>query len=211
VTRRTYFLNCCNSSCNLRFPLDLEQYKGEFCPRCGANLRADQAAKSQASLPTQKPYCQAYALLDNLRSAYNVGAIFRTADGAGFQGLHLCGITPTPAEHPGVSKTALGAEKTLPWVYHTNAPLAAAKLKDAGYTLLVLETLANSQSLYNYLPPMNAQILLILGNEEAGVDPALMQAADLVLHLPMQGSKKSLNVAEAFSIAAYQLSFGVFN
>jgi tRNA G18 (ribose-2'-O)-methylase SpoU len=134
--------------------------------------------------------------------------MFRTADGAGLSHMHLVGITATP-EHPRLAKAALGAHETMPWTYHRNGPDAAAELRAAGYRLWALERMAepsHQQSLYEATPPPDP-LVLIVGNERAGVDPALLALCDGVFSLPMQGEKSSLNVAVAFGIAVYHLRF----
>ncbi|NPV85183.1 MAG: RNA methyltransferase [Anaerolineae bacterium] len=147
-------------------------------------------------------------LLDNIRSAFNVGSIFRSADGAGVRHIHICGITPTP-DHPRVVKTALGAEMVIPWTQHWNSLEAAQKLKQKGYTLWGLECTSTStalpQALRNYLP--STPLLLIAGNELGGVDADLIAQCDQVVHIPMLGIKESLNVAVAVSIAIYMIQF----
>ena len=136
-----------------------------------------------------------------------LGAIFRTADGAGFRNIHLCGITPTP-DHPKIGKTALGAENILPWICHRNSLQAARKLKKEGAVLWALENSPNSVSFYQAIVDIpEAPLVLIVGNERAGVDPELLALCDQVLWLPMHGIKESLNVAVAFSIAAYSLRY----
>lgn len=204
-------MQCQNESCQLRFPLDLDQYQGRFCPICGAELTRvlkalDPAAPDSArnsSLPTLE------ALLDNIRSALNVGAIFRAADGAGLRKLWLGGISPAPGVQPQIAKTALGAETHLPWDSAPNAVALASALKARGYILLALENTPNARPLFSYrLPKENPRpVLCIVGSEQAGVDPDLLALADEVLCLPMGGSKGSLNVAVAFGIAAYWLRY----
>jgi 23S rRNA (guanosine2251-2'-O)-methyltransferase len=155
------------------------------------------------------------ALLDNVRSAWNVGAIFRTADAFGVRRLHLCGITPTP-ENTSVSKTALGADKTIPWTTSKNALTAARELKAAGHQLWALEQDERAISIYefaidNIVPGGYSQstdlpaLVLIVGNEVTGVDPALLDLCDQIVYIPMRGQKRSLNVEVAFGVAVSQL------
>jgi tRNA G18 (ribose-2'-O)-methylase SpoU len=135
--------------------------------------------------------------------------MFRTADGAGVDHLHLLGITATPA-HPRLAKAALGAHETVGWTHHRHGPDAAARLRQEGYTLWALERTAEPSrqlSLYEAGPPPGP-LALIAGNERAGVDPALLALCHGVFCLPMSGDKSSLNVAVAFGIAAYHLRFG---
>ncbi len=146
-------------------------------------------------------------MLDNIRSTYNVGSIFRAADGAGLRHLHLCGITPTP-ENPKVAKTALGAEKSVSWDYHRNSIIAAQELKEHGFRVICLEASPRARSIFDLDPSINEHpILLVAGNEITGVDPDLLAISDQVVWIPMQGQKESLNVALAFGIAAYTLRY----
>jgi len=149
-------------------------------------------------------------LLDNIRSTLNVGSIFRTADGAGIQKIHLCGITPTP-EHPKMIKTGLGAEWSVPWEYHSNGLKLALQEKHKGANLICLEIVPGSKSIFKSPISMTEQtILLVIGNEITGVDPEITAIADQTYHIPMVGFKKSLNVSVAFGIIAYQLMFATF-
>ena len=207
------FAECQNSACRLRFPLDLAQFSGKYCPKCGAELkitdkRLAQNADVLASLNPQNNR-QLIGLLDNVRSALNVGAVFRSADGAGLAKLYLCGITPTPNEQEAVARTALGSEKHLAWEHANNAVILSKSLLDTGSKLIVLEGVEDAQDLFSWhIPAHWESIVLAVGNEIAGTDPKLLHLASQTLRLPMVGVKGSLNVASAFSIAAYQLQFG---
>ncbi len=151
------------------------------------------------------PPCPLIVLLDNVRSAYNTGSIFRIAGGVGVASIHLCGITPTPAQSK-VAKTALGAEAAVPWFYSPNAPRAAVDLREHGVALWALENAQGSTALLDdALPPNESGVCLIVGNEITGIDPGLLSMCERILHIPMEGSKGSLNVAVAFGIAAYWL------
>jgi len=164
---------------------------------------SSQSASSQN--PHSGPVVE--ALLDNIRSLYNVGSIFRASDGAGLSCLHLCGITPTP-ENPGVAKTALGAETAVPWCYHLNAVEAVLQLKQAGYQVWAMESGPRSVSLFDAAASiLPAPVLLVAGNELNGVDPEVLDQCDTAVWIPMQGRKESLNVAIAFGIAAYTLRY----
>ena len=207
------FAECPNPNCRLRFPFDLQQFSGKYCPKCGAELkimskRLSQNADMPAS-PNPRGHRQMIGLLDNVRSALNVGAIFRSADGAGMAKLYLCGITPTPAEQEAVARTALGAEKRLAWEHANNAVEIAQSLLTTGHKLVVLEPTEDALDIFSWQIPADWQaVVLAVGNEIAGTDPGLVRVASLTLKLPMTGLKGSLNVASAFSIAAYQLQFG---
>lgn len=205
-------LQCSNADCRLRFPLDLFKFEGRYCPRCSAALIVDREITPNTLIPETKAGSAhpISVVLDNIRSAYNVGAIFRTADGANINTIFLCGITPTPSENPAVSKTALGADKNIVWHYRSNALDLIKKLKSQGVTILTLEITPQAHSIFNWLreTEINQPVALIAGNEPAGVDPALLELADAVLYLPMAGKKNSLNVSVALGIALYLLRFG---
>jgi 23S rRNA (guanosine2251-2'-O)-methyltransferase len=144
------------------------------------------------------------ALLDNIRSAWNVGAIFRTADGLGVQKLHLCGITPTP-ENKSVGKTALGADQSIPWTYARNALSAVEKLKFEGVRLWALEQAERAVPVTDSWRANDQRTVLIVGNEVTGVDPALLELCERIVYIPMQGQKRSLNVEVAFGVAVSAL------
>jgi tRNA G18 (ribose-2'-O)-methylase SpoU len=147
------------------------------------------------------------ALLDNVRSTFNVGAMFRTADGAGVAHLHLGGVTPTP-EHPRVGKTALGAEHAVPWTWHPNALEAAQAGQARGLRLWALEVGPGAVALPDVRTVITAEpVLLVVGGEVSGVDPAILALCEYTLWIPMQGFKRTLNVAIAFGIAVYGLRY----
>lgn len=202
---------CEEEACGLRFPQEGGARLGERCPRCRGRTRPVhqvtlpvEAADAMDTPPTRLPLT---ALVDNVRSLFNVGSIFRSADGAGCGHLYLCGITPTP-EHPKLAKTALGAEQSMPWSYHPNAVQLALALRAGGHQLWVLEAGAQAQSLFS-LPPSPVPVVLIVGNERAGVDPGLLALCHRQVAIPMRGAKRSLNVATAFGVAAVVLAEGM--
>ena len=141
-------------------------------------------------------------LLDNLRSAFNVGSFFRTADAASIERLILCGITSYPP-HKGVLKTALGAEDTVPWEHSENSLEAALKLRGRGYELAVIETGVHSVDLFDWTPRF--PVCVIFGNELDGVAPDLVAMCDTYVRIPMLGLKHSLNVATSGGIVMYEL------
>jgi 23S rRNA (guanosine2251-2'-O)-methyltransferase len=196
---------CNNPSCGLRFPL-VEGQMGR-CPRCldeTVKIAEYPLAREPAKVVDAASHPGPLVLLDNIRSAWNVGAIFRTADGFGFSGLHLCGITPTP-ENETVRKTSLGAENNLPWRYHPNALLAARELAQTGYTLFALELTDDAIPLpqAGKIPEKTA---LVLGSEVCGIDPEILSLCQYKRYIPMRGQKRSFNVAIAFAVAAYELT-----
>jgi len=144
-------------------------------------------------------------LLDNIRSAWNVGSILRSADGFGYTQVYLCGITPTP-DNEAVRKTSLGAENSVSWSYHKNALTLTTELKSKNWKILALEEHEHSTSLVESSEQdISDPTVLIIGNEITGVDPGLLDLCDAIYHIPMYGKKKSFNVGTAFGIAAYIL------
>jgi len=196
-------------SCGLRYPLTDHHSFGDRCPNC---LGFTEVVLTHQITPEPDSVSindgiQLEALLDNIRSAWNVGAIFRTADGLGLRKLHLCGITPTP-KNEAVRKTSLGAEGMMVWEYSRNSLETAKNLKAENCKLIALEQDARAVALgdrSNLEFPQEDRFILILGNEVTGVDPDILDLCDTILYIPMRGSKRSLNVEVAFGIAAFQL------
>ncbi len=140
-------------------------------------------------------------VLDRIRSAHNVGSIFRTADGACLQELILCGYTPTPP-HRHLEKTALRSVESVPWRHAEKIEDAIAELKSRGFQILGLEFTKESVPLYDF--DLQFPLALVAGNEADGLAPGVLQMCDAVVHLPMRGLKSSLNVSVAFGVAAYE-------
>ena len=148
-------------------------------------------------------------LLDGLRSTFNVGAIFRTGDGAGVKEIILCGTTPTPA-HPKMVKTGLGAEWSVPWRYAPNALVAAQEYRESGKVLIALVGGNKAEPLFD-LPLFTSkdELLLIAGNEATGVDPEILAICQHIAFIPMQGYKRSLNVSIALGLGIYSLRHNI--
>ena len=144
-----------------------------------------------------------HVLLDNIRSAWNVGSILRTADGFGFAHAYLCGITPTP-ENKDVQKTALGADEFVTWSHHMDAVKLVKGLKKEGWRVWALEEDERAQPIDQIADPTH-NMVLIVGSEVTGVDPALIELANNIFYIPMHGRKRSFNVAVAFGVAAWVL------
>lgn len=144
-------------------------------------------------------------LLDNIRSAWNVGSIFRSADGFGFGHAYLCGVTPTP-EMDAVRKTALGADEYVTWSQHKDAVKLVKGLKNEGWIIWALEEDARALALSESGKQKAGKTVLIIGSEVTGVDPELLDLADKIFYIPMHGQKRSFNVAVAFGVAGYSLS-----
>ena len=146
-------------------------------------------------------------VLDNVRSLYNTGAFFRTADGCGAERLLLCGITPRPdqgtRQRQAIAKTALGAEHTVPWEYHASTADALDGLDAAGYQIVAIETGPTALDLYEWTPTW--PVALVFGHETDGVSGALASRVAAHVRIPMLGEKRSLNVASAAGIVLYEL------
>jgi tRNA G18 (ribose-2'-O)-methylase SpoU len=148
------------------------------------------------------PRLPVQVVLDNVRSAFNVGSIFRTSDAARVERLHLCGITARPP-HRRIARVSLGATRYVPWMYHARSDHAAQALRHAGVRLVVLETHRDARSYAeaDYTFPM----ALVLGHEVVGVSPAVFAQADEIIAIPMWGIKNSMNVATAYGIVIFEI------
>ena len=141
-------------------------------------------------------------LLDNVRSMYNVGSFFRTMDAAGCERLYLAGITARPPKNA-ITKTALGAEDTLPWVHSTDPAASVEELRTSGYEIAAIETSVHAVDLYDWQPRF--PVCLLFGHEVDGLQPELLARCDTHVRIPMLGRKHSLNVATAGGVVIYEL------
>lgn len=155
----------------------------------------------------------AIALLSNIRSAHNVGSMFRTADAAGIERLYLCGITPSPADMLGsarksLEKTALGAENSVPWEKCARTADCIRRLKASGYLICAVELTPTAVPYYeaDCLKKNTEKLAFIVGHEVDGLPKALLNKCDVVVNIPMHGKKESLNVAVAFGIIAFEIA-----
>jgi tRNA G18 (ribose-2'-O)-methylase SpoU len=144
------------------------------------------------------------ALVDNVRSLYNVGSIFRTSDGAVIQKLILTGFTPHPPRKE-IDKTALGSTKTVPWEYCKNPLDAVQQLKDRGTKVYCLELTDNARPYYD-IRPADYPLCVVIGNEIVGVSHDIIKHCDAAIEIPMYGMKQSLNVAVAYGITIFELA-----
>jgi 23S rRNA (guanosine2251-2'-O)-methyltransferase len=224
----SYEIRVCNE-CGLRYPLVEGHPFGIRCPICVGDTRVILTRKLVTEPGPAQPMRfnregadsgnkeargkNFTILMDNIRSAWNVGAILRSADGFGFAHAYLCGITPTPdgPSREAVTKTSLGAEESVTWSYHKDAVRLVKGLKKEEWNIFALEEdkraiQVDEVSLYKDLTNPTYNSVLIVGNEVTGVDPDLLNLCDEILYIHMHGEKKSFNVAVAFGIAAYALS-----
>lgn len=142
-------------------------------------------------------------LLDNVRSMYNVGSVFRTCDAFLISEVILCGITGCPP-HPEITKTALGADQSVRWVYAENALEKIVKMKEEGWIICVLEQAHGSLPLQNFKSDFFKKYLIVAGNEVDGVNQEIVDLADIILEIPQHGVKHSLNVSVSVGIALWQ-------
>ena len=147
-----------------------------------------------------------YLIIENVRSAYNVGAMFRTADGAGVAKIFLVGYTPTPVDRFGrmqseISKTSLGASETIPWESAEDSVALIAQLQAEGFFAVAIEQSPAAISLKDFRVPEN--VVYIMGSEVAGVEAKTLDVVDQVVDIPMRGAKESLNVSVAAGIVMY--------
>ncbi len=159
--------------------------------------RFDRTAAPAPSLPGR-----VRVVLDNIRSAYNIGSILRTSEAAGIEHLHLCGISATP-DNPKVVKTALGAERMVSWSHHIATAEVLDELRAQGWALIAVELTDRGarHDLFDY----PQKCALIFGHEVAGVPPALLARCDAVIEIPMLGRKNSLNVATSVGIVLFEI------
>ena len=163
-------------------------------------------------------------ILHNIRSAHNVGSIFRTADGLGVTSLFLTGYTPYPQQQhdqrlphiaqrnqQAIHKTALGAETTVPWQYQADITQVIADLRQQNYCLVALEQTPQAQPLQNFRAAADQPLALTLGNELTGLDNDVLQAHQSAVEIPMFGHKESYNVAVSAAIALYHLRYHCYN
>ncbi|HOI06925.1 MAG TPA: RNA methyltransferase [Deltaproteobacteria bacterium] len=192
----------------MRFPIPARVERIPKCPLCGSPTEQDGEPYEELQVRSTRPAApgtRIEALLDNIRSTYNVGSMFRTSDGAGISHIHLCGMTPTP-RNPRLAKTALSAQESVPWSYSRNGLATASDLRESGRRLWALEGGSLSRPLGEALADLDGPpIVLVVGNEVSGVDPRILSLCHKVVHIPMQGVKTSLNASVAFGIAAYAL------
>ena len=145
-------------------------------------------------------------VLDDVRSMYNVGSVFRTGDAFRIESLYLCGISATPPATE-IHKTALGAEDSVQWRHYDSALEAVAELKESGYEVLAVEQCENSTKLNAFFPERGKKYAVVLGNEVKGVHQEVIDACDGCLEIPQFGTKHSMNVSVTAGIIMYRFVF----
>ena len=142
-------------------------------------------------------------VLDNIRSALNVGSAFRTADSFALEKIYLCGITATPP-HREILKTAIGASDSMEWVHVKDTVSAVLALQKEGYEVLAIEQAEGSQPLQDIDIQPNKKYALVFGNEVSGVQDSVMKMVDGCLEIPQFGTKHSLNIAVCLGIVTWE-------
>lgn len=142
-------------------------------------------------------------VLDNVRSAFNVGSIFRTADAGAVEHIYLCGQVTCWPPHPKLEKTSLGAHEYVPWTRFAETRQALAQLRERGIPIVGLETDQAAQDMRAF--PWPEPVALVFGHEVVGLDDEVLAACDALVRIPAFGVKNSLNVATAFGIVLYDV------
>lgn len=146
-------------------------------------------------------------VLENIRSAYNVGSVFRTADAFLAAAIYICGYSAKPP-HKEVKKTALGAEETVTWKHFKTAAEAVEELKTAGYRIYAVEQAAGSHKLQTVQFEAGEKIAIVFGNEVTGVEQSTIHLCDGCIEIPQLGMKHSLNIATAAGVVLWELVRG---
>ena len=144
-------------------------------------------------------------VLDNLRSASNVGSVFRSCDCMGLEGIALCGITAKPP-HKEISKTAIGATSSVNWNYSESVVEVVTKLKAEGYLILAIEQVTDSIALSGFEFPKERRIAFVLGNEVHGVSPEILPLLDHAIEIKQYGTKHSFNVSVCAGIIMWEIN-----
>jgi len=204
-------VGCPNDECGAKFDVPNERLgRSMYCPTCGVRMTCRPLAV-EAQLREQQQRIRGgdgvsierlpfTVVVDNVRSLWNVGATFRTADACGVRQLVLTGITGCPPR-PEITKTALGAEQAVAWSYRADPLEAVNELIARGFVTVALETTSRSVPLHELRWP--ERICLVVGNEVAGITAPVLEACRHHVTIPMYGVKNTLNVAVAFGIAAH--------
>jgi tRNA G18 (ribose-2'-O)-methylase SpoU len=144
-------------------------------------------------------------ILDNIRSCNNIGSVFRTSDALLIEKVILCGITATPPNTE-IHKTALDAEKSVPWEYFTDTEAAVLNLKESEYRVFAVEQVENSIMLPDYFPEKKRKLALVFGNEVKGVQQSVINICDGAIEIPQYGTKHSFNISVSAGIVLWDLT-----
>ena len=145
---------------------------------------------------------KAVLVLDDVRSAMNVGSAFRTSDAFRLEKIYLCGITAQPP-HREINKTALGAQDSMEWVHKETIAACIEELRDNGFQIVAVEQADNSTSLLDFAVEPDAKYAFVFGNEVFGVNDQVVESADMVLEIPQYGTKHSLNISVSIGVVLW--------
>ena len=145
-------------------------------------------------------------VLDNIRSCNNIGSVFRTSDALLIENVVLCGITATPPNKD-IHKTALDAEKSVPWEYFEETEIAVQWLKESGYRVFAVEQVENSISLPDFTPEKDQKLALVFGNEVKGVQQSVIDLCDGAIEIPQYGTKHSFNISVSAGIVLWDVVY----
>ncbi|MEO8404664.1 MAG: RNA methyltransferase, partial [Chitinophagaceae bacterium] len=166
-------------------------------------LSMDELGRKSVEEFKQSEKTPVIVVLENIRSAYNVGSVFRTADAFLVEAIYICGYTAQPP-HKEIKKTALGAEETISWKHFETAAEAMAELREAGYKIYAVEQAEGSYQLQNFNNDPPEKVAVIFGNEVAGVEQSTILASDGCIEIPQLGMKHSLNIATAAGVVLWE-------
>jgi 23S rRNA (guanosine2251-2'-O)-methyltransferase len=199
-------LKCSGDACGMRYPSPVDDHRRHACPLCEAPV-SQVATYDGPPLPVVPTNPQdgsvLVGVLDNIRSAQNVGTMLRSADGVALDHLYLGGLTAS-ADNPKVIKTALGAELSVPSTSFKDTIECIDLLRGDGFEVWAIDYTSDSIPLQG-IAERPAKLAFVMGNERAGVDPAILLGADRHIHLDMYGAKTTLNVGVTFGAVAYWL------
>lgn len=203
---KNFIYQCTNPKCELRFPVHENSGFNERCPKClGKTELVHTSEAAQENRNDRKARTgNILVVIDNVRSAFNVGAMLRTAECFGVETIYLCGITPDISDK-NVQKASIGSEQYLQVIHKNNSLKTVQELIGLGYEIWSLELDDNAIDLTS-VKLGDRKIALIVGNERCGVDPAILALSTQIIQIPMLGNKNSLNVEVSFGIAISTLS-----
>lgn len=169
-----------------------------------AKLKLDELNRLSVEEFKQTTKADIVFVLDNIRSAQNIGSIFRTSDAFNISAICIAGISATPPNKE-ILKTALGSTESVTWTYHEQTIDCINDLKAKGYTIVSVEQTANSTKLHEFAPIKGHKYAFVMGNEVEGVDQKVIDASDVILEIPQFGTKHSLNVAVSAGIVLWDV------
>ncbi len=165
-------------------------------------LRTNELGRISAEEYKQTNKTPLVVVLDNIRSCNNIGSLFRTSDALLIEAVHLCGITATPPNKE-IHKTALDAEKSVPWSYFEKTEDSVLKLKEVGYKVFAIEQVENSILLPDFEVEENDRLALVFGNEVKGVQQKVIDLCDGAIEIPQFGIKHSFNISVSAGIVLW--------